>query len=182
MRDLCPQLQYYIDHRHINADLVEQICATLANGDTATSEDGIPRCPRTRVFFSLTRLRAKIVSLCCKEDLEGYLIWEPLRVRYGNRTRGGSNWHDADYYGREKNPDRTISTDRRVIAYLRRVNISPPLPQYYAIRVPTIDEISSGVIRSKHRCSSAPSMITNRYRGCFPLGPPAPGVIFVYGI
>merc|ERR1712112_548209 len=42
----------------------------------------------------------------------------------------------------KKNPDRTISTDRRVIADMRRINVGFNVDQYYPIRAPTVESIA----------------------------------------
>ena len=42
----------------------------------------------------------------------------------------------------KKNLDRTLSTDKRMIADIRRVNLSSPADQYYHVAVPTITDIA----------------------------------------
>ena len=42
----------------------------------------------------------------------------------------------------KKNPDRTISADRRVIAGMRRINVGFNPEQYYPIRAPTVESIA----------------------------------------
>ena len=42
----------------------------------------------------------------------------------------------------KKNPDRTVRTDRRVIADMRRINVGFEVSQYYHVRVPPIESIA----------------------------------------
>ena len=46
----------------------------------------------------------------------------------------------------KKNPDRSISTDKRIIADLRRVNLRFDTQQYYPVKVPTIQDITRWVL------------------------------------
>ena len=42
----------------------------------------------------------------------------------------------------KKNPDRTVSLDRRIIAGMRRVNLGFPESQYYPARVPSLESLA----------------------------------------
>ena len=62
----------------------------------------------------------------------------------------------------KKNPDRTISKDKRMIADLRRINLSFPVEQYYKVTVPTIGEIAYDIIQLQARNPGVPVALTKR--------------------
>ena len=84
----------------------------------------------------------------------------------------------------KKNPDRTISTDRRAIADLRRINLGFNPAQYYPVRVPAVESLGRLLVSMAVSFSSIPiEMAKTRYRFGVPIisAAPTPVVINAHG-
>ena len=96
-------------------------------------------------------------------DYEAYLTtWGRLGARLSLRRRSGRTfehagssfvrlqWSPMTYLlkphplplWKKKNPDHTVSLDRRIIAEMRRINLGFPESQYYPARVPSLESLA----------------------------------------
>ena len=62
----------------------------------------------------------------------------------------------------KKNPDRTISTDRRVIADMRRIKLGFNPSQYYPAMVPTVEELALLLFSMALSCPGIPVEMAKR--------------------
>ena len=156
-----PQLEFATQFRSIIPDQFPWIEHALSVGVVAKYTGGVPVCPRTR----------GLPYQCTNEEhchLIGEKFWKDILTKRmfvcTTRTVGPNTPVEATptTLVDKKNPDRTISGDKRLIADLRRVNLSFPTDQFYNVSVPSISEISHDIIRLQARNPGIPVALTKR--------------------
>ena len=161
LRQLAPQLSFASQYKHLIPDQFPWIFHTLTVGVVATYTVGVPTYPRTRGL----PYQSNDDQHCLKI---GEKFWKDiLNGRMFVCTASSVSLHTPleatpTTMVDKKNPDRTISLDKRMIADLRRVNLSFPDGQYYKVTVPTVSEVARDVLRLQALNPHTPIALTKR--------------------
>ena len=161
LRQMAPQLSFVSQYKHLIPNQFHWIFHSLTVGVVATYTGGVPVYPRTRGLPYQSSNEQHCLAI-------GEKFWKDIVTgRMFVCTTGSMGLHapleaTPTTMVDKKNPDRTISLDKRMIADLRRVNLSFPGDQYYKATVPTVSEIARDVLRLQALNPNTPIALAKR--------------------
>ena len=146
LRQMAPQLEFADRFKEIIPGQYPWILHTFSVGVVAKYTCGVPVSPRTRGLPYQQNDEAHCLTI-------GGKLWKDIRAErtFVCTTKTVSVHAPVEATPTtmvdKKNADRTISTDKRTIADLRRANLRFPVERYYRVSAPTVSEVARDIIQ-----------------------------------
>lgn len=140
-----PQVEFILGHTDLSGQSVEDMARVFTYGATAKYEGGPPAPPRTRGLPYQIGDWGNTFIILSK-------LWKDLVMRrlFFCATVSITLSHPVEatptITSPKKNPDRSVSSDRREIADLRRANLSFDTNQYYKVVVPSVYDLTRWIM------------------------------------
>ena len=160
-RDMADQVDFASNHRNLFPEQYEYLNKTLTQGVSAYYSGGVPLNPRQRglPYQKTNEEHCRLIE----EKLWKDVAAQRMLVCTTETVDANTPVEATPTTTVEKrNPDRTISSDRRVIADLRRVNLNFPSSQYYPVRVPTAGDIARMIVILRTQFPDIETRLTKR--------------------
>ena len=161
MRKVQPQIDFVTSHRDLFEHCADELIDVLRTGVRAVYGGHPPIPPRRRGLpykMKDSETTTLILSKLWKDIFKRRMFLCTTRTVKLNELIEATPTTTVE----KKNPDRSISKDRRVIADLRRVNLKFDTCQYYPIEAPSVHDIARWILALTHRYPGLDLKLTKR--------------------
>ena len=157
---MSPQVTYATQHSNVTPDKFPRIKEAMNSGVPTHYDGGAPPIPRQRGLPYHPNNAERFQYIDQK-------LWQDAYAEYrlvlaAETIADSARIAETPTTTVARNPDRTVSADRRIIEDFRRINIYFPTGQCYNVQVPTNADIVRMITQVQKKCPPLPVMLTKR--------------------